>query len=490
MAGISNKIDRDSFSGKFAVIAATAGSAVGLGNIWRFPYVAGENGGGAFLFVYLIIILAIGIPVMMSEFVIGRAAQKNPYGAFKTLAPKKPWFLIGLMGVVAAFMILAFYTAVSGWTLEYIYQSASGNLIGKNHEQLTNMFDTFLTGSVRPVLWFMIFMSFTGLIVMSGIRDGIEKYTRFLMPMLFVILAVLCIRSVTLPGASKGIYFLFHPDFSKINSKVILEALGQAFFSMSIGMGTLITYGSYFPKNDNMASSAGFIALTDTLVAIIAGLAIFPAVFAFGGSPGSGEGLVFITLPGIFQQMPGGVIFSLLFFVLLAVAALTSTISVLEVIVAYFTEELGMTRKRATGTATILVSVLGVVTVLSWSSLGFLKLFNKNIFELLEFSTANVMLPIGGFFIVIFIGWFFGKKRTTAELSNEGELKVRYMPLYMFIVRFVAPVAIAMVFLYGLGFFNPSEKQAAKTDPTEVVDSVQENSLQAVLPEIQDDSLK
>ncbi len=467
----TNIQERESFSGKFAVIAATAGSAVGLGNIWRFPYVAGENGGGAFLFVYLIIVVSIGIPVMLSEFVIGRAAQKNPYGAFKKLAPGKPWYLIGLMGVAAAFMILAFYTAVAGWTLEYIYQSASGSLIGKSPDQLKNMFDTFLTGSVRPVLWFIIFMSFTGWIVMSGIREGIEKYTRFLMPMLFILLGILCLRSLTLPGAFKGVQFLFHPDFSKINSKVILEALGQAFFSMSIGMGTLITYGSYFPKKDNMASSAGFIAMADTFVAVIAGLAIFPAVFAFGGSPSSGEGLVFITLPGVFQQMPGGTIFAIIFFVLLAVAALTSTISVMEVIVAYFTEELSMSRKKATGSATILVSLLGIITVLSWGSLDFLKLFGKNVFELLEFATANVMLPVGGFFIVIFIGWFYGKKRTHDELSNNGSLKVKYLPLYMFIVKFIAPVAIAIVFLYGLGFFNPSEVSTEAVNKKEAVET-------------------
>ena len=444
---------RDSFSGRFAVVAAVAGSAIGLGNIWRFPYVAGENGGGAFLLVYLICVIGIGIPVMTSEFVIGRAAQKNPYGAFKALAPGKPWYLIGIMGVAAAFMILAFYTTVAGWTLEYFYQAVSGNLIGKNDTELTSMFDTFLKGSFRPILWFIIFMALTAYIIISGVKNGIERYTKILMPLLLVILIILCVRSLTLRGAGEGLRFLFHPDLSKLTPKVILEALGQSFFSLSVGMGTLITYGSYIRKDEKLASSAGMVTLADTLVAIIAGIAIFPAVFALGGSPASGTGLVFIVLPGIFQKMPLGNIFAMMFFVLLAVAALTSTISVLEVIVAFLVEELKMTRRKATIAATLAVSVLGVVTVLSLGSLGNIQIFDKNIFGMLEYLTSNIMLPLGGLFIVLFIGWFFRPDLTKAELTNNGELKGRFLPLFMFIVKFVAPVAIAMVFLYSLGIF-------------------------------------
>jgi neurotransmitter:Na+ symporter, NSS family len=446
--------ERDSFTSKFGVVAAVAGSAVGLGNIWRFPYVAGENGGAAFLMIYLFIIVVIGIPVMTSEFVIGRAAQLNPYGAFRKLAPGKPWYLIGIMGVVAAFMILAFYTTVAGWTLEYFYQTISGNLSGKSDTELTSMFDNFLKGSFRPILWFLIFMSFTGFIIMSGVKKGIEKYTKLLMPILLFLLILLCFRSVTLTGAKAGLHFLFNPDFSKITPKVILEALGQAFFSMSIGMGTLITYGSYIPKKQNLASSALYIGFADTLVAVLAGIAIFPAVFALGGSPSSGTGLVFIVLPGIFQKMPFGEVFSLMFFILLAVAALTSTISVLEVIVAYLVEELKMIRRKATIAATLAVSVLGIVTVLSMGSLDNVRIFGRNIFGLLEFLTSNIMLPLGGLFIVIFIGWFFSPSRTEAELTNNGEIKAGYLPLFRFIVKFVAPVAIAIVFLYSLGIIK------------------------------------
>ena len=446
--------ERESFSGKFGVIAAAAGSAIGLGNIWRFPYVTGENGGGAFLFIYLIIIIAIGIPVMTSEFVIGRSAQKNPYGAFKMLAPGKPWYLIGLMGVAAAFMILAFYTTVAGWTLEYVYQSLTGNLSGKNDGELTVMFDTFLKSSFRPLLWFILFMSFTALIILSGVRRGIEKSTKILMPFLALLLIILCIRSVTLEGSGEGLKFLFHPDFSKITPKTILEALGQAFFSLSIGMGTLITYGSYIRKTENLASSSLMVVMADTAIAIIAGIAIFPALFALGGSPASGTGLVFIVLPGIFQKLPFGEIFALIFFILLAVAALTSTISVLEVIVAYLVEELKMTRRKATIAATLSVSVLGFVTVMSFGSLSNIQLFDHNIFEMLEYLTSNIMLPLGGLFIVLFIGWFYSPSLTKKELTNDGALKSTYLPLFMFIVKFIAPVAIAMVFLYSLGILK------------------------------------
>ncbi len=450
----SSDNSRDSFSSRFAVIAAVAGSAIGLGNIWRFPYVAGENGGGAFLIIYLFFVFAIGIPVMTSEFVIGRAGQKNPYGSFRKLAPAQPWYLIGIMGVAAAFMILAFYTTVSGWTLEYFYQTLTGNLAGKNDSELTLMFDEFLQGSYRPVIWFLVFMGFTGFIILSGVKNGIERYTKMLMPILFVLLIALCIRSVTLEGSRAGLNFLFYPDFSKITPKVILEALGQAFFSLSIGMGTLITYGSYINKRENLGSSAMAVSIADTVIAVIAGVAIFPAVFALGGSPASGTGLVFIVLPGIFQKMPLGQVFQLIFFILLSVAALTSTISVLEVIVAYLAEELKMTRRKATIAATLMVSVLGIVTVLSMGSLRNFTIAGKIIFGMLEFLTSNIMLPLGGLFIVIFIGWSFSPQRTKDELTNEGKIKAGYLPVYMFIVRFVAPVAIAMVFLYSLGILK------------------------------------
>lgn len=445
---------RDSFTSKFGIIAAAAGSAIGLGNIWRFPYVLGENGGGAFLILYLSFVLAIGIPVMLSEFTIGRNTQRNPIGAFLKLAPGRPWFLIGVMGVGGAFMILAFYASVAGWTLEYLYQSVINGFANKNTVELTGMFTDFREGSVRPVIWFLVFMAMTAGIVVSGIRKGIERYAKVLMPVLLLILIILSIRSLTLPGAGEGLRFLFKPDFSKITANAILEALGQAFFSLSIGMGTLITYGSYIRKNDNLANTAVSVSLADTFIAVLAGVAIFPAVFAFGIDPAAEEGLVFITLPNIFQQMPGGYFFSLLFFILLSVAALTSTISVLEVVVTYFVEELRMTRKRATVVATVSISVLGFFAASSWGWFRNITLFELNVFGLLNFTSANILLPLGGFFIVIFTGWFMGRKSVLAEISNEGSLRAKFWILFLFLVRFVAPVAIAIVFLNGLGIIR------------------------------------
>lgn len=433
---------RDSFGSKLGVIAAAAGSAIGLGNIWRFPYVLGENGGGAFLLIYLLFVLSIGIPVMLSEFTIGRSAQRNPVGAFLKLAPGKPWFLVGIMGVGAAFMILAFYTVVAGWTLEYVYQSVINGFHGKDQVAIGGMFDQFRDTS-RPVIWFLIFMLMTLGIVIAGVKNGIERYTKILMPILLVILIVISIRAVTLPGAGEGLKFLFHPDFSKITPKVILEALGQAFFSLSIGMGTLITYGSYIQKKEDLTNIAINVSLADTLIAVLAGVAIFPAVFAFGIPPAAEEGLVYKTLPVIFQQMPGGYFFSLLFFVLLAVAALTSTISVLEVIVAYFSEELNLSRKAATWLGTISVAVLGVFAS-----------YSGKVFDVLNFTSANILLPLGGLLIVVFVGWYLGRKKAFAEITNDGALKARLFNIYLFLVRFIAPIAIAIVFLNGMGILK------------------------------------
>jgi len=445
---------RDSFGSRLGVVAAAAGSAVGLGNIWRFPYILGENGGGAFLIIYLVIMFAIGIPVMMSELVIGRRSQRNAVGAFRILAPGKPWYLVGMMGIISAFMILAFYTAVSGWTLEYLYQTVIGGFSGKSSEELTAMFDSFRSESLRPALWFSVFMLATSGIVLGGVRKGIEKSTKIMMPLLFILLIVMCIKSLTLTGAGKGMEFLIKTDFSKVNGTVVLMALGQVFFSLSIGMGTIITYGSYIQKDNNLANTSVQVSLIDTTVAVLAGVAIFPAVFAFGISPASGEALTFIVLPGIFQQMTGGMIFSFMFFLLLALAALTSTISVLEVIVAYFSEQLGLSRKKAILLATLSMFVLGITASLSLGLTSKVRLFGLNTFDLFNTTTANILLPLGGLLIVIFLGWFFPGKNVRDELSNEGSLKARYYMLYRFIIRFVAPIAITIVFLNGIGLLR------------------------------------
>ncbi len=448
-----NLENRDSFSSKIGVIAAAAGSAIGLGNIWRFPYVTGENGGAAFLIIYIGFILLIGIPVMLSEFTIGRRAQRNPFGAFRKLAPGKPWYLIGIMGIAAAFMILAFYSTIAGWTLEYIYLSVTNSFSGRSPEELNTLFNNFMTSGTKPVIYQLVFMFLTGFIVYKGVRNGIEKYTKILMPLLLVIIIIICIRSVTLPGSAEGLEFLFKPDFSKINADVVLMALGQAFFSLSIGMGTLITYGSYIRKKNNLSNTAFAVSAADTLIAILAGVAIFPAVFAFNIEPSAGEGLVFITLPNIFQSMPGGFIWSMLFFILLAIAALTSTISVLEVVVAFFSEELNISRKMATILSSIAISVLGIFCTLSQGPMANLGFFGIDLFENLEYTSANILLPLGGLFIVLFVGWFLGKSNVSDELTNSHSLKVLFFPVFIFLVRFVAPIAIAFVFLNGLGIF-------------------------------------
>jgi len=445
---------RDSFGSKLGVIAAAAGSAIGLGNIWRFPYVLGENGGGAFLLVYLIIVFAIGIPVMMSELVIGRRTQRNPVGAFKKLAPGKPWYLVGLMGVVSAFLILAFYTAVSGWTLEYLYQTIIGGFRGKSSAELTSMFEAFRADSLRPALWFSIFMLATAGIVLGGVRKGIEKSTKIMMPLLFLLLLIMCVKALSLPGAGKGLDFLLRPDFSKVTGNVVLKALGQVFFSLSIGMGTIITYGSYIQRDNNLANTAVQVSLIDTLVAVLAGVAIFPAVFAFGISPSSGEALTFIVLPGIFQQMTGGMVFAFMFFLLLALAALTSTISVLEVIVAYLSEQLQLSRKVAIVLALLSEFILGISASLSMGLTKNIKLFGLNLFDLFNTATANILLPVGGLLIVIFLGWFLPGRDVRDELSNSESLRARYYQLFRFVIKFIAPVAIALVFLNGIGLLK------------------------------------
>ncbi|MGQ8336516.1 sodium-dependent transporter [Sunxiuqinia sp. A32] len=448
------KNKRAEFSSTFGVIAAAAGSAVGLGNIWKFPYITGVYGGAAFLFVYLGFILAIGLPVMLSEFIIGRKSRKNAFGAFKKLAPKSLWQFVGILGVGAAFMILAFYGVVAGWSIEYMFSAAMDGFSDKSPDQLGSMFGTFIESPLKPVFFQLIFMVLTGAIVIVGIKDGIEKNVKILMPILVVIIIVLDIRAITLPGAKEGLKFLFHPDFSKLTGEGVLSALGHAFFSLSLGMGTLITYGSYIDNKNNLLRTAVQVTTADTMIAILAGVAIFPAVFAFGIEPSSGPGLVFITLPNVFQQMPGGYIFSILFFLLLTVAALTSSISILEVVVAYFHEELKMKRKVATVFATILIALLGIICSLSMGIFKDYLFFDLNFFDLMDWISANLLLPLGGLFISLFIGWKFGRKKVRAEIEKGGSISELFLSTFMFLVKIVAPIAIAIVFLSGIGLLK------------------------------------
>jgi NSS family neurotransmitter:Na+ symporter len=445
---------RDLFGSKFGVVAAAAGSAVGLGNIWKFPYIAGIYGGAAFLFVYLGFILAIGIPVMLSELIIGRSSKRNAFGAFKALAPGTSWRYIGILGVSAAFLILSFYGVVAGWSVHYVILSLQDGFTSKSPEEIASLFVAFTEAPVQPVLYQLIFMLLTGAIVIVGIKKGIEKYTKILMPLLVLILLVLCVKSLSLEGASAGLDFLFKPDFSKLTGDGILSALGHAFFTLSLGMGTLITYGSYINNENNLVRTVINVTIADTVIAIMAGIAIFPAVFAFNIEPSGGPGLIFITLPNVFHQMPGGYVFSILFFILLTVAALTSSISILEVVVAYFKEEFKMGRKASTVLATILISLLGVLCSLSMGVFSSYSLFGLNFFDLMDWISANLLLPIGGLFIAIFVGWIYGRKKVQEEIAKGGNLSGALLTVFMFLVKFIAPIAIAIVLLNKVGLLS------------------------------------
>lgn len=442
-------MSRDGFGSKLGIIAAAAGSAVGLGNIYRFPCELGNNGGGAFLLVYLLIVLCLGVPVMLSEFIIGRRAQKNPIGAFKMLRPRSGWPVIGYMGVLCAFIIMAFYSTVAGWTLEYIVKAVGNQFHGKELSVIEQEFADFHDMGWKNVLWQAVFIFLTGFVVFKGVADGIEKYAKILMPVLVAILGVLGLRAVTLPGAKEGLTFLFKPDFSKITGSVLISALGQAFFSLSMGMGVLITYGSYIQKDDNLTTTALSVTLSDTLIAVLAGVVIFPAAFSFGVQPTAGMGLVFNTLPMIFNQMAGGYFFCIIFFVLLAVAALTSTISLLEVIVAYFVEELRMSRRWATVIASLGCMAIGVFASLSLKSDTSFTIAGLSFFDSLDFISAKVLLPIGALFIVVFVGWVMGKKTFNEEITNGGKLKLSIKSVIFFIIRYLAPLAIAVIFITG-----------------------------------------
>lgn len=445
---------RATFGSKIGVILATVGCAVGLGNIWRFPYMLGENGGAAFLLVYISCILFLGIPVMITEFFIGRYSRKNAAGAFKVMAPGTKWSVIGYNGVTAAFLILGYYAVVSGWTLEYIVQAFSGSLEGKNATDFADEFTAFSTGVFRPILWTVVFIALTHIIIVSGVKEGIERASKVMMPMLFLILIALCVRSITLPGASEGLTFLFNPDFSKIDSSVVLSAMGQAFFSLSIGMGCLITYASYFGKQTNLQTTALQVTILDTLVAVLAGVMIFPAVFSFGIEPTTGPELVFITLPNVFEQLPFGNIWSFVFFVLLALAALTSTISLHEVSTAYVHEEYHISRKKAAVIVSIGVTILGILSSLSMGLLKSYTLFGLNFFNLLDFVTAKIMLPLGGMMICIFTAKRVDKLLLKEEVTNHGTIRFYFFNTYAFFVKYIAPIAIGLIFLNELGLLN------------------------------------
>ena len=446
---------RASFSGKLGVILATAGSAVGLGNVWRFPYMAGENGGAVFIIIYVVCVLLLGIPCMISEFIIGRHGQANTARAFRKMAGGTPWALIGYLGVLTGFLITGYYAVVAGWCLQYIWASLIGHLQG-DPEYFKQYFQSFSSDPVKPIFWTVIMLGITYLIIEHGVRDGIERASKLLMPTLFLLLLIIVGASCMLPGAEKGIEFLFKPDFSAINSDVFLAALGQAFYSLSIAMGCICTYASYFSKNTNLTTSAVQIGVIDSLVAILAGLMIFPAAFSVGINPDSGPSLIFITLPNVFQQafsaMPVvGYVISLLFFLLLSLAALTSLMSLHEVSTAFLQEEMVISRKKAAVIVTVTTCVIGAFCSLSLGAVESLAFFKRTMFDWFDFITGQIFLPVVGFLTCIFIGWFVPHKIVRDEFTNWGTLRGQYFHLYLFLVKYVCPICILFIFLHQFG---------------------------------------
>ena len=454
--------NRENFGSKLGAVLAAAGSAVGLGNIWRFPIETGQNGGAAFIIIYVACVFLLGIPIMMSEFFIGRHTQTNTAGAYRKLAPGTPWKWVGRLGVLSGFVILSYYSVVAGWTAEYTTLAIGNYFSDKNAADFPSIFNTFVSNPWKSVSWMLAFMIVTHIIVIRGVKGGIEKFSKIMMPALFIMLIILAICSVMLPGASKGLEFLLKPDFSKISGSAWLSAMGQAFFSLSLGLGCLCTYGSYFRSDTNIGKTALNVALIDTFVAIMSGFIIFPAVFNAGytiSSSDIGPSLLFITMPNVFQQAFGNIPalsygVSVLFYFLLVVAALTSTISMHEVVTAYVSEEFNTSRRKAATIVTAACSTIGIVCALSFGPFNDIKMFGMTIFDLFDYVSSNIFLPVGGMFISIFTGWYLDKKLVRDEITNHGSLRVPYLRFVIFILRYFAPVAIAIILLNQLGLFN------------------------------------
>nr|WP_312576391.1 sodium-dependent transporter [Sedimentibacter sp.] len=443
----SGKGKRENWGSRFGFIMAAAGSAVGLGNIWRFPYMTGENGGGAFIVLYLICVLVICLSIMIAEFAVGRRTSLAAVGAYKTIDNR--WTFAGVLGVVSAFFIMGFYPVVGGWAFAYIVKSFTGLLSAP--AAIGDSFNTFISSPVQPIIWMLIFLALNVVIVAKGIKGGIEKASKVLMPTLFVLLILISIRSITLEGAGAGLEFLFKPNWGIVSGQTFLAALGQAFFSLSLGMGCMITYGSYLDKKENLTKSALMVTLMDTGVAILAGIAIFPALFAFGMEPAVGPGLVFVVVPSIFAEMGSlGVIFSIIFFIALMVAALTSSVSLLEVVVAYLIDQKNMERKSAVYITGAIMVVTGILSSLSMGLMSGVKLFGVGFFDFFDILTDKIFLAIGGMILAIFVGWVMKKEDLKDELTNGGTIKFGLFEIWYNLIKYIIPIAIAIVAFMGI----------------------------------------
>lgn len=440
---------RGTWGSRFGFILAAAGSAIGLGNIWRFPYITGKNGGALFVLIYIGAVLILGLPVMLAEFSLGRATTKNPVGAFAAIRPNSIWHWTGYLGVITGVMILSFYSVIAGWTMGYCFKSLSGQFSNIGKGEAAAIFSRFIASPWLQILLLAIFMFLTIFIVSKGVTAGLEKYSKILMPALFLIMILLMVRSLTLPGAEKGLLFYLKPDFAKINGRVFLEAMGQAFFSLSLGMGSMLTYGSYLSKKENLVSSAAWVAILDTTVAILAGFIIFPALFSQNMAPGQGPGLVFNILPVIFAHTPGGAWFGALFFVLLAVAALTSTISILEVPVAFLIDEKKWPRRRASWLMGALAFAFGVPSALAGGGVKFfsrLPVLHTDFLSLWDKIWGNVALSVGAFFIAVFVAHVWKTANALNEITAGGA-RFRLAKLWILAIRYVCPLLILLVLI-------------------------------------------
>ena len=445
-------MSRDSFGSRFGALVAMAGSAVGLGNLWRFPYLVGENGGAAFIVVYIALVFLICLPIFISEFIVGRRSQKNAFAAFRDLSGGSAWRWVGLFTIIVPMIVLSYYCVIGGWSIEYLLKSLAFSFSGESQGTLNTMFTGFVTSTWGPLAAHTGFLLATTLIVVVGIKDGIEKFSKIMMPLLFVMVLAIALYSLFLPGAKAGLEYLFYPDFSKLTGKSVAAALGQAFFSLSLGFGTIMTYASYVSKKENIMFQSAATAISDLMFAIIAGTAIMPAVFSFGINPQAGPGLVFETLPFVFGQMPAGGLIAILFFVALLVAALTSSISMLEVAVAYLVEEKKFSRLGACALLFVICWTIGAVCSLSFGPLSHIQIRGGNIFDFLDSLSSNVLMTLGSLFTVIFVGWRLKKTDVYDEFTNGGILSrnARVFGGLWFLIRYIAPIAIISIFISGL----------------------------------------
>lgn len=452
MSNSGRKHTRGSWNSRIGFIMASAGSAIGLGNIWKFPYIAGMHGGGAFVLFFIFCIITVGIPIMISEMVIGRHAHKDPVGAFKKLAGKR-WVLVGWLGVTAGFVILSYYTVVAGWAVNYLWLSLKGTFTAQHAQQVPELFAGLLSNDLSQLFWQAVFMSATIFIVLGGVSSGLERANKIMMPVLFLILVALAINGLFSPGGNRALAFLFSPEWSKLDPPAMLEAMGHAFFSLSLGMGAMLTYGSYADEKTNIPKVAITVSFMDTCVAILSGIAIFSIVFTYGMEPAAGPGLVFKTLPIVFSQMPGGSVIAVMFFILLVFAALTSSISLLEVVVAHYCDERKWDRKKAALVMGLIIFLLGVPSALSNNLLKDLHFIGeRNFLDSIDLLATNYILPLGGLLISIFTGWVLTTRLARREIE-KGEVRFHLYPAWHFLIKYVSPIFVALVFLYKIGVF-------------------------------------